>query len=305
MNGATNVRSYALQSAGTMDDVRDRFAALVGGRFDISRRESRWLALADDVVAFAADDDAGWRRLESEGWLLGRWRSAGVPAPRVVREDPRIRVQVRERMYGITGPTIEPRVFGGEPPDAWARYSDTSLTPFGERLAASYGDLAMKIRSAVSVADASAAGIDMCRRRVLDLDDTIARLHASSASAAAKLAAERVRPWLADVPPPDAVIHADLHFWNLCLADDGTIVGVFDLDDSGIDCAATEFLYVHSLGPRFVATALAAYGDINLEDVRRAHVRQALDHLYWHPPGTERHDAIVGWVSAALECLVP
>lgn len=288
-----------------MDDVRDRFAALLSERFEVSRQESRWLALADDVVAHAADDDTGWNRIKGEGWLLGRWRSVGVPAPRVVREDAQLRVQVRERMHGITGPTIEPRLFGGEPPDAWGRYADAPLTPFGERLAASYGDVARKIRSGVSPADASAAGIGMCRRRALDLDDAIARLHASSASATAKAAAERVRPWLADIPAPDAVIHADLHFWNLCLADDGSIVGVFDLDYSGIDCAATEFLYVHSLGPRFVATALGAYGDINLEDVRRAHVREALGHLYWHPPGNERHASIVGWVTAALECLVP
>lgn len=68
----------------------------------------------------------------------------------------------------------------------------------------------------------------MCRRRTLDLDDAIARLHASGASPAAKVAAERVRTWLADIPAPDAVIHADLHFWNLCLNDDGSIVGVFD-----------------------------------------------------------------------------
>jgi hypothetical protein len=288
-----------------MDDVRDRFAALLSGKFEVSRHESRWLALGDDVVAFAADDDAGWRRLQSEGWLLDRWRSAGVPAPRVLREDARRGVQVRERMHGITGPTIEPRLFGGEPPDAWGRLGNAPLTPFGERLAASYGALASRIRSAVSVADASAAGIGMCRRRALDLDDAIARLHASSASVAAKVAAERARSWLADIPAPDAVIHADLHFWNLCLGDDGSIVGVFDLDDSGIDAAATEYLYVHSLGPRFVATAVAASDDINLEDVQRAHIRAALGHLYWHPHGTERHDSIVGWVSAVLERLVP
>jgi hypothetical protein len=63
----------------------------------------------------------------------------------------------------------------------------------------------------------------------------------------------------------------------------------------------TEFLYVESLGSRFMATALDAYGPISADEVRRAHVRVALGHLIWHPPGTPRHESIVSWVSAALE----
>ena len=112
-----------------------------------------------------------------------------------------------------------------------------------------------------------------------------------------------MRAWVAAIPPPDAVIHADLHLWNICFADDGSIVGVFDLDYAGIDSAATEFLYVHAFGSRFVATALDAYGPIEVEAVWRAHVREALGHLFWHGPGTERHESIVAWVSAVLERL--
>ena len=44
-----------------MDEARARFAAVIDGTFEVSRRESRWLALGEHVVAFAADDDAGWR----------------------------------------------------------------------------------------------------------------------------------------------------------------------------------------------------------------------------------------------------
>jgi hypothetical protein len=271
----------------------------------VSRRESRWLALGDDVVAFAADDEAGWRRLQSEGWLLERWCSAGVPAPRVIREDAIHGVQVRERLHGLGGDEIESRIFGGDPPDAWARLDDAPISRFGERLAESYGELARRIKTAVSVDDATAAGIGMCPRRVLDLDAAIASLHASSASHAAKVAAERVRAWLGAIPPPDTIIHADLHFYNMCCSDDGSIVGVFDLDYTGVDAAATELLYVHSLGPRFVAIALDAYGAIDMDDVRQAHLRTALGHLLWHGPGTERHASIVGWVTAVFERLAP
>lgn len=288
-----------------MDEVRARFAAVLDAPFEMSRSETRWLALGDEAVAFAADDDAGWRRLQSEAWLLERWRAAGVPAPRVLREDAARRVQVRERMHGLTGHDVEPRIWTGPPPDAWVRLDGAPLSAFGDRLAASYGELARRIRGAVSVADATAAGFGPCLRRTLDLDGAIARLQASSASDAAKAAAQRLRPWLAALPPPDAVIHSNLHFFNMCLADDGSIVGVFDLDGVGIDAAATEFLYVHSLGSRFAATAFAAYGPVDDEDVRRAHLRTALDHLLTFGPGTERHPSIVEWATAVFERLVP
>jgi aminoglycoside phosphotransferase (APT) family kinase protein len=225
--------------------------------------------------------------------------------PRLVDEDERHRVQVRERLHGLMGDDIEPRLFGGSPPDAWTRLADAPISPFGERLAASYGELAKRIRTAVSVDAAKTAGITLCPRRELDVDAAIDRLQATSASRAAKLAAERARDWLAAIPAADAVIHADLHFFNLCCAEDGTIVGLFDLDGAGIDAAATELLYVHALGPRFVAIALDAYGAIDDNDVRRAHARIALDHLRWHGPDSVRHEAIVGWVTAVFEQLVP
>jgi hypothetical protein len=38
----------------------------------------------------------------------------------------------------------------------------------------------------------------------------------------------------------------------MCLADDGAITCVWDLGDSGLDDAATELLYVHARGSRFV-----------------------------------------------------
>ena len=291
------------------DSARARFAAALGGAFELSRRDTGWLAMADDVVAFAPDDDAGWRRLGSEAWLLERWRAAGIPVPRMLRADAALGVQVRERMHGLTGDAVvaEPHrslLFDGPLPTVRARFDGAPLSAFGERLAASYGELAARIRRAVSIADATAAGLGPTSRRTLDLDDAIARLHATDAPAVTKAAAERARAWLAAIPPPDAVIHADLHFFNMCLARDGAIIGVFDLGDAGLDAAATELLYLHSLGSRFVAIALDAYGAIDLEAVRRAHLRTALDHLIWHGPGTPRHASIVAWVTIALERLL-
>lgn len=275
---------------------------------ELSRREAGWIALAADRVAFAPDDDRGWQRLQREAWLLARWRAAAIPAPRVLLDAPSHRVQVRERLGGLSGHDLHTEadhspLFTGTLPDVHARLDDAPLSAFGETLAASYGELAARIRRAVTVADARAAGLDRTSRGTLDVDAAIARLDASTASPAAKRAAHAARDWLVALPPPDAVIHADLHFFNLCAAPDGTISGVFDVGDAGIDSAATELMYVHSLGSRFARIAMAAYGPIDLDQVRQAHLRTALDHLIWHGPGTPRHASIVAWATAAFERL--
>ena len=292
----------------TEADVHARVAALASGPFELSRRDTRWLALGADTVAHVADDEAEWRRLEVERWLIDRWRAAGVPVPRVLRDDAIRRVQLRERVHGLFGPQIHTEearspLFAGALPSVRQRLDDAPLSRFGERVADSYGEIAARIRGAVSVADASAAGLGMTSRRTFDFDDVMARFDATTASDVAKSTARRMRRWLETMPPPDAVIHGDLHFFNMCAADDGTICGIFDFGDCGIDAAATELLYIHSLGRQFAARVLAAYGEIDEDDVHRAHARIALDHLIWHGPGSERHPRIVGWVTAVLERL--
>jgi len=128
----------------------------------------------------------------------------------------------------------------------------------------------------------------------------------ASVSAATIETLARALPWLAVPPPATAVIHGDLHFHNLCLADDGTISGVFDLDDAGLDAAEADFQYVHSLGPRFVAIVVHAYGrPLDMAAIRRAHLYTAIAHILWHGPGTPRHASIVAWITAAIEALAP
>ncbi|HUS29091.1 MAG TPA: phosphotransferase [Kofleriaceae bacterium] len=297
---------------------RERFAALLDEPFELSRRDNRWLALAPNLVAFAADDFAGWRRLQQEAWLLDRWRRiGGVPAPRVLREDAVRRVQVRERMHGLTGdelhredslsPLYSPALAAN--PDVRARLVDAGsaapLSPFGERLAASYGDLAARIRRSVDTMEAETVAIGPTSRRSLDVDAAIAALDASAAaSAAAKAAAHRTRDWLATLTPINAVIHADLHFHNMCAAPSGDIIGVFDLSDSGLDNAESEFLYAQSLGTQFAQIAMAAYGSpLDERAVVHAHLRTALDHVAYHGPTTPRHASVVAWATAVFELL--
>ncbi|TMQ08804.1 MAG: hypothetical protein E6J91_32320 [Deltaproteobacteria bacterium] len=262
-------------------EVRARFDAVLGEPVELSRREDRWLALGADVIGFAAVDARGWARLVAEGRLLVRWRAAGVPAPRVLDERAALRVQVRDRLHGLTGEAIEPLLFGGAPPDARGRFADDApLSRFGARLAASYGELAAQIHAAAALRDDP------------------------SVTAATIEAVARAMPWLAATPPATAVIHGDLHFHNLCLSADGTITGVFDLGDAGGDAPEADLQYAHSLGPRFVAVAVHAYRrPLDMNAIRRAHLRTALTHILWHGPGTPRHRSIVAWIEAAFAAL--
>ena len=289
----------------SQSDARARFAGLLGATtIDVSRREKRWLALGEDVVAFAADDADGWARLVAEARLLARWRATGVPVPHVLDEDAVRRVQVRERLHGLTGEVVEPLLFGGARPDARARLAEGApLSAFGARLAASYGELAARIHASVPLVDADALALG--RRARADLDAALAKLRDDVSVPASVIdAIVRALPWLSVPPPATAVIHGDLHFHNLCLADDGTISGVFDLDEAGVDAAETDFQYVHSLGPDFVAIAVRAYGrTLDMEAIRHAHLYSAITHILWHGPGTPRHASIVAWITAAIEAL--
>ncbi len=289
----------------------DRFAHL--GEVAVSRRDDRWLALGSDIVAFGADTDDEWKRLEVEAELLRRWSAAGVPVPRVIGIDTARRIQLRERMDGITGEAVEPLLFGIEAPssiapgmpDARSRLDEACpLSPFGVRLAESYGERCARMHAAVSVDDARAFGIREKPR--MDLDAALVCLGASPVERRLVERAVRAKRWIAEPPPITVVVHGDLHFHNMCLAADGTITGLFDLGDAHLDGPATELHYVHSLGPRFVAGVLAAYGaPVDIELVKRAHVRMAIDHLEFVSPSAERYPSIVRWVTSVIERLVP
>lgn len=280
--------------------MHERFAAAIAAPFTLLRRDDRWIAVGDDVVAMICDDP---QRQAAEAWLLARWRAGGVPAPRVVAE--RAGVQVRERLHGITGEALH-REAPDAPmfvalPDVRARLVTAPLSPFGVRVAESYGELAARIRRAVDPADATMLGV--AEPRTLDVDAALAALAASAASARAKHIAAHRRAWIAAVPPADAVIHGDLHFHNLCAAADGTITGVWDLGGAGHDAAASELLYVASLGREFAACVTAAYGVVDHDAIDRAHLRAALGHVLYHQPGMPRHDDVVAWATAVLEAL--
>ena len=296
------------------------------GVLSLTRRDDRWLALGARQIAFAADGEGEWARLCAEARLIERWRDAGVPVPRILATDEHDRVQVRERLDGIMGEIVEPLLFGsatladlhrispfapaGQPlpwplPDGPARLAGACpLSPFGVRLATSYGQLCARMHAALDLE--TGARLGLAARAPMDLDAAFARLRATAIDRALVAKAQAQRAWIADGPAPTCVVHGDLHFHNMCLAEDGSIIGVFDVGDAHLDGPASEFHYIHSLGPRFVATAITAYGAALDEDaIRRAHVRTALGHLEWVGPDSPRYPAIISWVTAVVASLVP
>ena len=227
---------------------------------------------------------------------------------------------MRERLDGIVGEVVEPLLFGsatladitrispfaraGDPlpwplPDGNARLDPSCpLSPFGARLARSYGELAARLHS-VTNADA------ITTRPPFELDAALAKLRTTSIACELIDKAERARSWIAEGPAPSCIVHGDLHFHNMCLAEDGSITGVFDIGDAHVDGPESEFHYVHSLGPRFVELALEAYGaPLDVEHIRRAHVRTALGHLLFVAEDSPRWPRMLSWNTAVLTHLV-
>ncbi|MCA9623331.1 MAG: phosphotransferase [Myxococcales bacterium] len=212
-----------------------------------------------------------------------------------------------EGLGGWVGDGVVERIFGASP-GAIDRYDpDTPLTAFGARVAAAYGRLAARIHAASPPRELARA---LGRRPAVDVDGATALLRAYGAPPEVLATLSGARSWLGDATPALVVVHGDLHFHNLCLAPDGEIVGVFDVDEAGRDEAWADLQYVHSMGPRYVEAALASYAvescsPVDAEAVRRRHLLAALDHLHAHPPGRPRHASVVRWVTQALRHLAP
>src|SRR3954467_3133323 len=73
----------------------------------------RWVVQLGEDVAFVADDDGGWARLERGAGLLSRRAQRGrLTVPAVIGRDPTRRVQLRRKVPGLHGFAVEDLVFG-------------------------------------------------------------------------------------------------------------------------------------------------------------------------------------------------
>src|SRR5262249_25781241 len=150
-----------------------------GPRASPSWRWWRWVSeLADDRVAFVAENDAAWARLRREQALLERLRGAGFDAPVVLAVRERFRVQVRRKIPGATGCAVEDLASGGpsRSVSAASRYSrELRITPAGETLARDLGCALAHLHRAIPADEALALGFQRVDYAAL-LDSIDARL---------------------------------------------------------------------------------------------------------------------------------
>jgi aminoglycoside phosphotransferase (APT) family kinase protein len=274
-------------------------------------RQWRWLALLPDEVAFRAEDEDAWRRLEREAEVLVRLRAAiGPTVPRVVSRNEGTRTQVRERIHGASGREVEAIIFGkDEPLPATERYRETCpLTPRGSRLAADLGRLLARMHGVIALSEAEALGLGENVPRLDERTAEIIRTHARSPLL--ERALRNATSWLAILPEDRVVVHGDPHLHNLAMdAASGALRGIFDFDETARADRRQDLAYLHSSGLAFARVALRAYADVgppvDERAVGRFHVICALEHFSFVAPEAERFPHIVEWATAAVLALAP
>jgi len=260
-------------------------------------------------VAFVADDDEGWVRLEREALLLAHLEARGrLVVPRVLEREPVGRVQVRRKVPGLNGFAIEDLVFG-RPGKLTGpeRYShDLVITPRGERLATDLGRAIFEVQQALGATEARALGFPETPYLTV-LDQVADHLDRRPALAHLAGALPELRRWFAALPDDPVVAVRDLQMHNVAVdPESGALLALFDFDDAGVAHRLEDFKYLPSFGRRFTAMALSAYADaggppLASSDVWRFHVLSALEHFLFVPEGTERWREIVAWSTESLQ----
>lgn len=271
-------------------------------------REWRWMIeCPGDRIAWIAEDDEGWARLQCEGQLIATLAATGCRVPRVIGADDGARLQVRSRLPGISGYAIEDLVFGksARVPSA-ARYRDNSpLTEAGRRLAR---DLGFEIAALHRAPVEEARSLGLRRASYLTTLDQIERQLARSALLREfGTTVAGVRSWFATLPDDPVIALGDLQMHNMKVdAATGALAGIFDFDDATVAHRLEDFQYLPSFGVAFTRVALQAYSTaggppVALDAVGRFHVLSALEHFTFVDDASSRWAEIIEWSHAAVD----
>jgi aminoglycoside phosphotransferase (APT) family kinase protein len=258
-------------------------------------------------IAWIAEDDEGWARLQREGELIATLAAAGCRVPMVIGADAVARLQVRSRLPGISGYPIEGLVFGESlrVPSA-ARYQHSSpLTEAGRVLARDLGaEIAALHRAPVE----EARTLGLRRTSYLTTLDQIDRQLARSALLRDfRAAVPRMWDWFAALPDDPVIALRDIQMHNMGVdAATGALVGVFDFDSAAVAHRLEDFKYLPSFGVAFTRVTLQAYSaaggpPLGLDGVGRFHVLSALEHFTFVDDASPRWADIIEWSHAALD----
>jgi aminoglycoside phosphotransferase (APT) family kinase protein len=274
----------------------------------------RWgVHLSGGRMAFAADDVAGWARLQREGRLLRRLAGAvGLAVPALVGEWERGRVQIRQKIDGVNGFPVEELIFGRprRVPSVERYRPDFTITEQGRRLGGDLGRAIAAIQDALDAVEAREWGFeDTDYLGVLDrVGETLARF---PSLADLQAAVPPLRAWFAALAPDPVLAVRDLQMHNLAMdPDDGRLLGLFDFDDAGVAHRLEDFKYLPSMGIEFIRLALDGYASaggprLELPAVWRFHLLSALEHFLFVPPEAPRWAEIADWSRRALAAMPP
>lgn len=283
-------------------------SAAPGAALAAEWRSWRWMVQLDDRIAFVADDDHGWARLEREALLLARLHHRReLTVPTVVVRQPASRLQIRRKVPGLNGFLVEDVIFGRPGKLSGAeRYKDSLvITAAGERLATEIGRAIFGVQQAMTAQEAHARGFG--GTDYLDILDRVAAYLPSRADLA-PLAEPlpSLRAWYAELSPDPVLAIRDLQMHNIAIDPlSGALRGLFDFDDAAVAHRLEDFKYLPSNGKRFTELALDAYAaaggpHLRLADVWRFHILSALEHFLFVPESSQRWQEIVAWSTEAF-----
>ncbi len=224
-------------------------------------RSWRWMVdCPGDRIAWIAEDDEGWARLRREGELIATLAATGCRVPRVIGVDEVARLQVRSRLYGISGYAIESLVFGESVrvPSA-ARYQQNSpLTEAGRVLARALGaEIAALHRAPVEEARTLGLRSTSYRATLDKIDRQLAR---NALLRDFRTAVLRLRDWFVALPDDPVIALGDIQMHNMGVdAATGALIGVFDFDGAAVAHRLEDFKYLPSFGVAFTRVSLEAY----------------------------------------------
>jgi hypothetical protein len=296
----------------TPDAVAAAIEALMPGLLQAlpTWRWWRWFVeLPADKVAFVAEDDEAWARLEREAALLERLSSRmSFAVPAVIAADAGRLVQVRRKVLGLSGGAVESLAFGDVDKTLWTdRYRpDFPISSAGRRLAADLGRALAELHQAVPAEAARSMGFpETSYTSVLDAVSERLAEHADLDDL--RGAIPRLRRWFAVLPPDPVFAHRDVQPHNFAVdPESGVLLGIFDFEDAAIAHRWEDFKYLPSFGPTFTEIAVDAYrrsgGAVpSMKQVGHFHILAALDHFLFFGKDSPRWTQIVTWSRRALE----
>jgi hypothetical protein len=297
------------------EQTSDEISALVKGFLPLSYEKPEWrwwrwvIQVSDDLIAFVAEDQASWERLCRETTLFSRIApKMPVLVPSLVASDEQRRAQLRKKVPGYTSSSIEALVFTTpEHLSAKERYHPSlAITEPGKRLAVDLGRSIAALHTAILAEEALEIGFP--KRNSLDVLDAVdTELSPHKEAEKIRVALPGIRRWFAALPPDLAFCHRDIQAYNFTIDQKtGALLGLFDIEDAGVDHRAEDLKYLPSYGMTFTSLALEVYNQaaktkVTMEEVGYFHILSALEHFLFISRERPRWPGIVDWSLAAIE----